>query len=438
MITDALPDIPRHLTAIAEWGACALYIAVLARGSSWRRLAVWLPLGLAVLLGVQWVNGQLPIAFWAVGMLVAIAVMFGLIGVTLRQTALATMFLTARALVLAEFVASLQWQLRSFFVTEPNPVLEWASVVVVFGTIFAIAGFAEARHMPRGLPLDTTRRNLLTSAVIAAATFFVSNISFIIPNTPFSGRLGLEVFYIRTLVDLCGFVALYAQQEQRMQLQARTESNAVNSLLRSQHEQYLQSKRTIEQVNRKYHDMKNQIDVIRSETDPTRKAAYLDELEDSISAFAQQRRTGSSVLDTLLAAKGAYAVEHGVQLNVVADGALLKFMSVIDLTSIFGNALDNAIESSMRVSDPDNRLVRVAVFAHGELLMIRVENSFDGRLRMVEGMPATLKQNRARHGYGLKNIQSAAERYGGTMTIDASDSWFSLRILVPLVGSVDG
>ena len=430
MITDALPDIPRHLTAIAEWGACALYIAVLAKGSSWRRPAVGLPIGLALLLAVQWLNGQLPIALWAPGMVVAIAVMFGLLWFTLRQSVLSTMFLAARALILAEFVASLQWQLRSFF--EPALVVEVASVVIVFGALFAIAGIAEARHMTRGVPLGTTSRDLLTSAVIAAATFFVSNISFIIPNTPFSGRLGLEVFYIRTLVDLCGFIGLYAQQEQRMQLQARTESAAVNSLLHSQHEQYLQSKRTMEQVNRKYHDMKNQIDVIRSETDEQRKAAYLDELEDSISAFAQQRRTGSSVLDTLLAAKGAYAAEHGVQLNVVADGALLSLMSVIDLTSIFGNALDNAIESSMRVTDTDNRLVRVAVFARGELLMIRVENSFDGRLRMVEGRPATLKQNRARHGYGLRNIESAAERYGGTMTIEATDSWFSLRILVPL------
>jgi sensor histidine kinase YesM len=429
VITDALPDIPRHLTAIAEWGACVLYIVVLVKGFTWR-LAVGLPLGLALLLGVQWVNGQLPIALWAPGMIVAIAVMFGLLWFTLRQSVLSTMFLAARALILAEFVASLQWQLRSFF--EPALIVEVASVVIVFGGLFVLAGVAEARHMTRGVPLETTRRDLLTSAFIAAATFFVSNISFIIPNTPFSGRLGLEVFYIRTLVDLCGFIGLYAQQEQRMQLQARTENAAVNSLLRSQHEQYLQSKRTTEQVNRKYHDMRNQIEVIRSEADPQRKAAYLDELEESISAFAQQRHTGSSVLDTLLAAKGAYATEHGVQLNVVADGALLDFIGVIDLTSIFGNALDNAIESSMRVTDPDNRLVRVAVFARGELLMIRVENSFDGRLRMVEGRPQTLKSNRTRHGYGLKNIESAAERYGGTMTIEATDSWFSLRILVPL------
>lgn len=432
MITDALPDIPRSLTALAEWGACVVYVVLLARGWSWLRLALGLPVGLGLLMLVQWVAGELPLALWTVGMLIAIAAMFGMLWFALRLPLIATLFLTARALILAEFVASLQWQLHSFFEAQSNPVVETILAIVIYGGCFALAALAESRHLQRGSRLDVTARALLATAAIAALTFFVSNISFVIPNTPFSGRLGLEVFYIRTLVDLCGYVALYAQQEQRMQLQARSENAAVSSLLRSQHEQYLQSKRTIEQVNRKYHDMKNQIDVIRSEPDAVRREAYLDELEESIHDFAGQRRTGNSVLDILLTAKGAYCTEQGIELSCVADGSLLDFMSVVDVTSIFGNALDNAIESSMRVADREKRLIRVAVFAQNDLLMIRIENSFDGRLRMVEGRPTTLKPDRARHGYGLKNIQSAAEKYGGTATFDAKQSWFSLRILIPL------
>ena len=432
MIIDPLPDIPRWLTALAEWGAVLVYVVVLARTWSWLRFALLLPLGLGVLLVVQWVNGMLPLALWAPGMLLAIAVMFGLLTSSLGLRPLATLFLTARALVLAEFVASLHWQLHSFFFPTADPLAELVLILIVYGGVLAFAGVAEARHFARGSSFDVTPRELLSTALIAAATFFVSNISFIIPNTPFSGRLGLEIFYIRTLVDLCGYVALYAQQEQRVQLLTRTENAAVNSLLRSQHEQYLQSKRTIEQVNRKYHDMKNQIETIRSEPDPGRKAAYLDELEGSIADYAAQYRTGNGVLDTLLTAKGAYCIEQGIQLTCVADGGLLKSMSVVDITSIFGNALDNAIESSMRVADREKRLIRVAVFAQNNLLMIRIENTFDGRLRVVEGQPVTLKSDRSRHGYGLKNIQSAAEKYGGTATFSAEKNWFSLRILVPL------
>lgn len=432
MIADALPDIPRWLTALAEWGACVVYIVILARRQSWLRAALVLPVGLMALTVIQWLAGQLPIILWAPGMLVAIGVMYAILRLALDTRPLATLFITARALLLAEFAASLQWQLHSFFLPEPNLLVELLIVVLVYGGSFVIAGMAESRHFARGAVLNVTARELLISAAIAAATFFVSNISFITPNTPFSGRLGLEVFYIRTLVDLCGFVALYAQQEQRVQLQTLTANVAMNNLLRSQHEQYLQSKRSIDRVNRRYHDMKNQIDVIRAEQDPRQKAAYLDELEGSIAGFASQRKTGNGVLDILLTGKGAYCTDQGIQLTCVANGALLDFMSVIDITSIFGNALDNAIESAARIPDPGSRLIRVAVFAQGELLMIRIENTFDGQLRVVEGQPRTIKADPVHHGYGLRNIRTAAEKYGGIMTFDASENWFSLRILIPL------
>ena len=432
MIMEALPDIPRSLTALAEWGACLMYVVVLARGWSWWRLGVGLPVGLAVLLGLQWLAGQLPIVLWAPGMLVAIAVMASLLWFCLRRGVASTLFLTARALVLAELVASLQWQLHSFFFAYENLVGEIVLATLVYGGVFALAAFAERRHLVRGAELDVHPRELLVTALIAAGTFFVSNISFITPNTPFSGRLGLEIFYIRTLVDLCGYVALYAQQEQRVQLRARLENAEMNNLLHSQHAQYLQSKRSIDQINRIYHDMKNQIEVIRAEPDPGRRAEYLDDLEGSIQGYATQRRTGNPVLDTLLTAKGAYCAEQRIELNCVADGSLLGFMKVIDITSIFGNALDNAIESTSRVAEPERRLIRVAVFAQGSLLMIRIENGFDGRLRLEDGRPQTLKGDRARHGYGLRNIEAAAATYGGTVTFDASEDWFSLRILVPM------
>ncbi len=41
----------------------------------------------------------------------------------------------------------------------------------------------------------------------------MNNLSFVSTNTPFSGSMGQEIFYIRTLVDRCGFAILYAQQE---------------------------------------------------------------------------------------------------------------------------------------------------------------------------------------------------------------------------------
>ena len=53
MITNALPDIPRSYTAICEWAACVVYIAVLFRRVPPRRSVVVSAIGLAALIAVN-------------------------------------------------------------------------------------------------------------------------------------------------------------------------------------------------------------------------------------------------------------------------------------------------------------------------------------------------------------------------------------------------
>lgn len=44
----------------------------------------------------------------------------------------------------------------------------------------------------------------------------------------------------------------------------------------------------------------------------------------------------------------------------------------------------------------------------------------------------TTKHDRQEHGYGMKSIRHIAEKYGGTITVDAKDQIFTLQILIPL------
>lgn len=63
MITNALPDIPHSYTAICEWAACVVYIAVLFRRVPPRRSVVVSAIGLAALIAVQYFDGSMPIWF---------------------------------------------------------------------------------------------------------------------------------------------------------------------------------------------------------------------------------------------------------------------------------------------------------------------------------------------------------------------------------------
>ncbi|MCI2956857.1 ATP-binding protein [Agromyces atrinae] len=432
MILDALPDIPRWYTALAEWGACLVYVSLLKRRRGLVGTGLVLAAGLLVLLVVQSVAATLPIELWTAGMSLAIMVMFGIIFACVSAPPLTAGYLLARALVLAELVASLQWQLHSFVFSHSQPTpAALLLLFVVYAASFAGAGFAEARHFTRNETLLVGGKEVVTAVAIALTTFAVSNLSFLSANTPFSARAGMELFYIRTLVDFAGYIALYMQQEHHRELHLREENAAVHALLRSQHEQYLLTRRSIDALNRMHHDMKHHLVALRGESDPARKDAYIDELEESIRGYGDRVQTGNSVLDTVLTAKRMYAAENGVTLTCVADGRLLDFMSVIDICTVVGNALDNAIESTLRVSDSEQRTVRLATFAQDDFVMLRIENSFDGVVNRRNGRLETRKADPDRHGYGLRNIEAAVEKYGGNVSISVEGTWFSLRALLP-------
>lgn len=102
-----------------------------------------------------------------------------------------------------------------------------------------------------------------------------------------------------------------------------------------------------------------------------------------------------------------------------------------DLSILIGNALDNAIESVEKISDPDKRLIHVSVNRQKGFLRIRVENCYEGDIRFVAGLPSTRKDARY-HGYGMKSIRSVVEKYNGSMIVKAEDGWFELRLLFPV------
>src|SRR5699024_482991 len=100
----------------------------------------------------------------------------------------------------------------------------------------------------------------------------------------------------------------------------------------------------IDIINYKYHDLKNLIITLRAEEDIGTRNEYLKQMEDEIKHFEVQYETGNHVLDTLLTSKNMYCIKNDITLTCVADGSLLNEMDVMDITTIFGNSLDNAIE----------------------------------------------------------------------------------------------
>ncbi len=429
-----IPDIPRLYTAFNEWAGCVVYILIMKKRFSGIKLVFLLITTLILQCSLQYANGYLPLAMWIPGMVTAMLFMYLYIFVCCDLSSLDAGACCARAFVLAEFAASFEWQVYVFF-AEQGIWAEWVSVIFMLifnGIIYSVVYILESRHMSKGKKLGVTSWEFFSSVLIALAAFLMSNISFVYTDTPFSTGVEAGILYIRTLVDFAGFVMLYAQQDKWQELHMRQELKAINRILMQQYEQYQLSRDNIELLNRKYHDLKHQINVIRTESDPEKKEAYLEEMETGIKMYEAQNKTGNSVLDTILTSKNMYCMQHDINFTCVADGTLLSSMDVMDICTIFGNVLDNAVECVEQLEDPNLRLIRTAVFAQNSFLMIRIENYYETELTMDDGLPVTTKDDKRFHGYGIKSIRIAVEKYEGTMTIHTENHWFTVRILIPM------
>jgi hypothetical protein len=339
----------------------------------------------------------------------------------------------AAAFMVAEFMAAFEWQIAYFVQSEigASRAGEYLMLFGIYAVLFAILYFLGKKYFSYTAEIRHTWKETLGSILMVLAVFLVSNISYVYPHTPFSTSFPSEILYIRALVDFSGVLILFIQQSQWREMRMQKEVDAVNMLLHRQYEQYQMSKDSIDIINRKYHDLKHQIIAIRAESDSGKREQYLQELEEGLKGYGAQNKTGNKVLDTILTGKSTYCMQRNIAFSSAVDGALFDFMNVMDLCTIFGNALDNAIECEEKLADLEKRMVRVFAGAQGHFIIVRVENYWEEKLQIEGDLPVTTKKDTGFHGYGLRSIRSTAEKYGGYMTMRQEDNWVQVRIMIP-------
>ena len=436
MIDHLMPDIPRLYSAIAEWLACMIFILPFKKRFSKIKTGVIMAVMLVVQSGFMVVTEDVSLFFWIPCMMVAVFLMLFFIYVSCAIEITDAVYFVLIAFVVAEFMASIEWQVACYFRIAQSGVWwrEWLALILGYGIISVILFKILHVHFPEDGQIEIGWKECLSAFLIAISVFAVSNISYLTINTPFSGRYSFEIANIRTIVDLAGIAILYAHLMQCCELRARKELEAVQNVLQNQYAQYVQSKESIELINYKYHDLKHQIAVLRSEEDPQKREAFLDEMEAEIRQYEAQNKTGNKVLDTVLTSKSLYCNKNGITFTCVADGKLLDYMHVTDICSIFGNALDNAIEHVILIPDPKKRLIHLTVSAQKGFVFIKIENYCEAEIsKNEEDLITTTKKDSKNHGFGLKSIRKAVEKYDGSVVFGVQQNWFELKILLPRV-----
>jgi hypothetical protein len=371
---------------------------------------------------------------WVSIMFLAIFVQFFFIALCADIPLRGAIYCTSAAFLHAEFAASLEWQLHTWM-SRHFPIGDrWLLILIVVYTVVFLYFFYNSRqHITEDFLKSLTRQEVMSVIIIALLAFVFSNLSFIIAGSPFSGRVMEDIFTIRTLADGFGIAVFAGLQSSISERLAQKELYSIRHVLDSQYEQFRNYQESEEMLHMMQHDLKHQIEGLRGETNEKKRQAWLDEMENELDKWWLPQRTGNPVFDTILSATYRKARQLDVRITCVADGSLLSTLHVADICTIFGNALDNAMESVVMIAEPERRLIHVSVSAQKGFIFITVANTLGTALIEAENNTLlTTKRDKKNHGYGLKGIKYVVGKYGGNVSYKAEDGWFRLNILIPM------
>ena len=300
----------------------------------------------------------------------------------------------------------------------------WAELFIMvlvyafFYAVFASGLFAGVFNRPEKI-------DLLSSVVVVLLVFGI--------NASGKGERPAGMFFMWRLADTiccCYILWLQAVKQERYRLQREKEE--LQQIVEQQKHQYEITSSMIERINELCHDIKHQLHSAGTSLDGEPLKEYLGKIADHIAVYDTAIRTGNKALDTVLMEKGLRCKEKQIQWLCMADGSKMSFISPCDIYAVFGNLIDNAIEAAEKLADTEKRIINVRATTHESLMMIEVENLYDGDVVFDGGLPVTTKENRGTHGYGMRSVEYIVGTYGGTFNVQAKNGVFRAKILIPI------
>ena len=319
---------------------------------------------------------------------------------------------------ISAILADLLWSGQTLSVfTPPYLYLYLLSLVVIYAVILLLF-----RRNRSAQALMNRRRVVLLAFLVVLLNIVISSYAMLSDFRADTNTFAVRANDLYNCVS--GFLAIFILFGMLERGRLEHEAEILNNLYKENIRQYEISKATMESL----HDLKHRINALMVGNAALSEAERRD-ISDQIFIFDSVAKTGNETLDIILAEKRMLCHQYGIEFDCMADGKQLAFMDVYDMYSLFGNALSNAIEAVVKQPEGAPRLIFLSVSGSDRYTAVHLENTFNGQIRIVDGIPETDKADKAAHGFGVKSMQRITEKYHGTLTVTVKDDLFHLDIL---------
>lgn len=197
-----------------------------------------------------------------------------------------------------------------------------------------------------------------------------------------------------------------------------------------QYRYYQEMEQKLEDSRKTVHDMKNHLQAMERlyQTGEAEKGRqYGNDLRQLLNSFRQDYYTDNRVLNIVINDKAERGKMSGVPVACALNQIDLSFMKEMDITTIFANLLDNAIEAACEAREPWTKLKADNV---RDFIVISVENSTKNSPVLNESRLNSSKEGH--QGYGLENVKRALEKYNGHLRIETGENTFKVSLFIPV------
>ena len=270
--------------------------------------------------------------------------------------------------------------------------------------------------------------SFITAVVILFAVWLLAQLYPLYDHNSLYYYIYADLLALAGLLIQIGYPHIIKVTEHNKHLE--NDKQTLEQLIDLQAKQQELSKETTDILNMKFHDLKNQLLVLGSTSGSQQKEA-LAEIGENLDIYSSFAKTGNDALDIIITQKGLLCVSKKIRLTYIIDGKSMSFMSDTDLSSLFGNILDNAVEA-LETEEEDFKIIKLYVSVINGFVSITEENYCHHDLTFADGKPVSTKDDPSYHGFGIRSIEYISGKYEGNVNISLEDDIFRISILIPI------
>ncbi len=181
------------------------------------------------------------------------------------------------------------------------------------------------------------------------------------------------------------------------------------------------------------HDVKRHIRVIEDlyrQKEHETAAEYSEKISHKLASFRLNEYTGNRMLNIILNDKVRIAEQLKIAVTCKIEDMDLNFIEDMDLTTIFANLLDNAIEACQELEG--DRFIIVQVGAFNNLVVINIKNTVKETISDIGPNMRSSKKNHS--GIGIPNVKKVVGKYNGDFSIQKEGNMFVCSIILSKQG----